>query len=245
MITFKNKKTSNWATIISGQPRAKLIEPKEEYDVFVSGLENTPDIFGHMWECEKLLSCWGDRGWLGAARKQGETKVFSTENILNLWDLHACLVENYDDLPFKKLPNEQQIQQGKSQWYGIRTAYQIMEDFENSISEKYDFVMRYRYDLEFAPHNQHKQPNWKLIEKMLTDDPDLIIGDSGNSYDGFGDVIAMGTRDAMMKYSKFGEQFLDIRPNYSNNESATEYYLKEVCGLNPQSPWNLQIGIHR
>ena len=86
-----------WATIISGQPRAKLKESKEEYDVFVSGLESKPDIFGHIWESEKLLSSWGPRGWLGAAGKEGTTVTFSSDETLDVWKPNKCIVENYDD----------------------------------------------------------------------------------------------------------------------------------------------------
>lgn len=234
-----------WATIISGQPRAKLKESKEEYDVFVSGLESKPDIFGHIWESEKLLSSWGPRGWLGAAGKEGTTVTFSSDETLGVWKPNKCIVENYDEHSFKDLPSDKNIQSGTSMWYGIRTAFKAMESFEDEISEKYEFVMRYRYDLEFAPHNQHLQPDWTTVEQMLRDDPNLIIGDSGNCYGGFGDVIGLGSRSAMEKYSKFYKHWSDIRVRMKNNEAATEYYLKEVCGLNPQSPWNLGIGMHR
>jgi len=245
IVNLKNEKASRWATIISGQPRAKLEEPKEEYEVFVSGLDKVPDMFGHMWECGELLSGWGERGWLGAAGKMGTTKVFHSKRSLEVWDLHAFLVEDYDNLSFQYLPKSNNIQQGTSQWYGINKAFQVMEWFEENVSKEYDFVMRYRYDLEFAPHNQHNQPNWKLIEEMLTEDKKLIIGDAATSYNGFGDMVAMGSREAMKRYSNFCNYFVDIRPNHPNNEEATEYYLKTICGLNLKSPWNLDIGIHR
>tara|TARA_R110000851_G_scaffold54685_1_gene128813 strand:- start:455 stop:1192 length:738 start_codon:yes stop_codon:yes gene_type:complete len=245
MNLLKNEKTSNWATIISGQPRAKLVEPKEEYEAFVSGLENKPDIFSHIWDCGRLLSSWGPRGWLGAAGKEGTTVTFSSKEALDVWKPHAYVMEDYDNLPFKDLTTDYNIQQGCSQWYGINTAYSAMESFENVVSEKYDFVMRYRYDLEFAPHNQHNQRDWKLIEEMLTDDPNLIIGDSGSSYEGFGDLIAFGSRNAMVKYSEFYKHWENIRPGHGNNEMATEYYLKEMCGLNLIAPWAMDIGMHR
>ena len=142
ILKIKIMENKKWATIISGQPRADIVSAKRDYDEFISGLNHNPDVFSHTMMSNDVISYWGIGGWSSINGKP-PTQIRSNDEIINLWNPKKFLSENYYDFDFDNRVRSS----GFSMTYGIKKSFELLQEFENETNTKYDYVIRWRYDL--------------------------------------------------------------------------------------------------
>ena len=76
-----------------------------------------------------------------------------------------------------------------SMWYKIQDCLNLMVDYENKFSIKYDYIIKCRFDLKF--HNSLPLPK---------NDSDIIIPPGYDWRDGINDLFAFGSRESMIYY---------------------------------------------
>jgi len=246
IIVRKETKGSKWATIVSGQPRGNLPKAKEEYDNFISGIGETPDIFCHLWNSEDMLSIWGNGGWLSAARKNDRTPIYSLEDVIKVWDPNAYLEENYKSDEFSII-KDPKFQSGFSMTYGTKMAHRIKSFYEEIVNPEdyYDYVIRWRYDNHLGIED-NKNIDWKHIIEQI-DDENVIIVPPGWDWGNYGccDLFAVGSAKAMRIYSMVNDYFLTLKPLHPNNEGVLKHFLEKTFKLDiKEYPWTC-VGIHR
>lgn len=245
---FRTKeKTSDWATIISGQPRGNMVQAKKEYDNIISQMdESAPDVFAHTWTSDKLLSIWGDKGWLGAAGKNEETKIFTPEDVINIWNPAGILVDNNDEMSFNDEIENQKWKNGFSMTYGTKMAHRVKTLFEQHVVEdKYKYVIRWRYDIHLGV-DDNKEVDWDLIKEKISDDNTVVVPPGWN-WGNYGccDLFAIGSYRSMLLYTMWNDFFMGTIPLHANNEGSLKHYLEKICGLNlVEYPFTC-LGIHR
>lgn len=244
---FSEEKTSDWATLISGQPRANMKKAKEEYDNIVNQMDGpTPDIFSHVWTSDKLLSIWGSDGWLGAAGKQERTEIWTPDDVVNIWKPKGMMVENNDEMWFNSQIENQNWRNGFSMTYGTKMAHRVKTLFEQHVSkENYKYVIRWRYDIHLGVED-NKSVDWKEIEDIISDNNTVIVppGWDWGKY-ACCDLFAIGSSRSMLMYSMWNDFFLSTIPLHSNNEGSLRHYLEKICELRViEYPFTC-LGIHR
>ena len=242
-----DQKSSDWATIISGQPRGNMKQAREEYENIINQMNSpAPDVFAHVWISDKLLSIWGDRGWMGAAGNQDDTPVYSPQDVIDIWQPKGIMVENNDEMWFNSQIENPKWRNGFSMTYATKMAHRVMTLFEQHMAEEnYKYVIRWRYDIHLEKE-KNKSVDWKEIEDTISDENTIIIPpgwDWGNY--GCCDLFGIGSHRAMLLYSMWNEFFMGTIPLHANNEGSLRHYLEKICGLRlVEYPFGC-LGIHR
>jgi hypothetical protein len=151
-----------WATILSGQPRADMESAKNDYNEFISDLGEIPDNFCHIMTSSELLSTWGNGGWNG-----NQTKVRSIQDVKDIWSPLSYKTDIFENLHFNN--DYIGLAGGLSMTYGIKKTFEIMEEYEKINNLNYKYVIKYRYDLNLFTSKdffKRKQSNKNLNENI-------------------------------------------------------------------------------
>jgi hypothetical protein len=84
---------------------------------------------------------WGDGGW----NKNQPTEIRKSDDVMRVWNPKKFLIEKYDDFDFRNKENI--LSSGLSMTYGIKKSFDIMSEYEVENNFKYDYVIKWRYDL--------------------------------------------------------------------------------------------------
>jgi hypothetical protein len=264
-----------WATIISGQPRADINSSYKDYSEFIEGIGQSPDVFCRMMESSRLLSVWGNSGW------GGSTTVRTGDEVINLWSPKKHKSDWFDDLEFSN--DEPKLAAGLSMTYGIKKSFELLSEYEKDNNIKYDYVIKWRYDLFYKGNPESRKPNTPLYGKLKDDfvntpcsfwdstcypedrfvkeyddkidwgwiineinDQNTVVVSPGWCWDGKGycDLMLVGSRNAMERYSRYHDEFRNITPRASGNEHVLQIYLAEQ-GIRVLNYFFGDIGVYR
>lgn len=126
----------DWAVIVSGQPRGGIHESHDDFKDFTKYFDGV-DAFCHFMNSSEFLS--------GMWRSQN-SNLQSVEDTCKLWNPKKNKVENYQDLNFKDI-SDFRASGGMSMTYGIKSAFDLLKEYENETGVNYKYVIRWRYDL--------------------------------------------------------------------------------------------------
>ena len=151
----------------------------------------------------------------------------SHEEILSLFKPKRFLSENFDskeiqdkvlraNLYIEKSPMAEILPNGKrngeinpvsvfSMWYKIKNCLDLMLAYEIETGEKYDLIIKGRFDLKF--HNNIPMPTYS---------EEILIPPGYDWRGGINDVFAFGAREAMIYYCSM----FDYLENYIANENV-------------------------
>jgi hypothetical protein len=233
----------------SGQPRC-VEKGYEDFLNLFNGLEY--DVFGHIWQHDKLLSSWGDQmGW-----ENKQSKVHDATQFVELYKPKKYIIEDYDKTDFYKNTSVSpgyrnpinKVWSSWSQFYSIKKAFEVKEQYENENNVSYKYAIKYRmdHDVEW----DKTIVDWENIKKRIDENPKLILVNPGYDWpDGHGcsNLFAIGTSEAMKKYSLVYDNYPEIiKTNQyaSYDESNLKVHLEKINDLVVEH-CSIHIGVYR
>jgi len=243
------KKMSDIAICFGGQPRCldKAFADIKKYF-------NTEDfdVFAHLWKSDDLLSSWGHN--MGFENKQ--TKVEEPNIFVDLYKPKHFYIEDYKSssfynktspyLGYRNMTNK--IWSSMSQFYSMKKSFDAMVEWEEKNNHKFKYAAKFRmdfdidWDLTTEPINE--------IKRRIDEKPNTLFVNPGWNWpngDGISALLAIGSREVMLKYSLFYEQYLNIiqnNPNWSYDESNIKWYVEKICGIEVEE-CQISVGVYR
>jgi hypothetical protein len=88
--------------------------------------------------------------------------------------------------------------------------------------------------------------DWDYIKYELSDKKTIFLSPGWNWGDyGCCDLFLIGTRESMELYSKYHDEFEELRPKYTRNEGVLRHYLEKSCNFRVLNYYFGDVGIHR
>lgn len=233
----------------SGQPR-QIHKGHADFIKLMEGQEY--DVFAHLWDCEGLLSAWGNNmGW-----ENKQTPFYSPVDFEELYKPIRIKSDDYTKTPFYEQTSNNQgylnpvnkFYSSYSQFYSLKEAFNVKENYEKETGTKYKYAVRYRTDLEVDFGNS--TIDWDSFKKRIDENPNLIMVNPGWDWPnghGCANHFAIGTSDGMRKYSLLFDNYPYIvqnNPYGSYDESNLKMHLERFCGLKVEH-CTINHGIYR
>ncbi len=235
--------------VFSGQAR-QLHRGHSDFMKLVDGLDY--DIFAHIWECESLLSAWGNNmGW-----ENKQTKIHSPAEFIELYNPTKCEYEDYTKSEFYRhtssnngyLNPVNKFYSSLSQFYSLKMAFEVKEKYEKESGITYKYAMRYRTDLEVD--FKESKIDWNSFKERIDRNSNLILVNPGWDWPnghGCANHFAIGTSESMKKYSLLFDNYGYIVKNNiygSYDESNLKVHLEKFCGLTVEH-CSIHHGVYR
>jgi hypothetical protein len=155
-----------------------------------------PDVFISTWDPSDTI-----KSSLQADTKH-LTDSLTADEVLQLLKPKRFLSQNFDSPEIQETVNRAKLYIEKSpmngemnpvsvfsMWYKIKNCLDLMLDYEKETGERYDLIIKGRFDLKF--HNNIPIPEYST---------DILIPPGYDWRGGINDVFAFGARDSMLYY---------------------------------------------
>lgn len=220
----------------SGQVR----QLQKGYNDFIKLMDGQDyDVIAHLWECPHLLSAWGNNmGW-----ENSQTIVHHPNEFIELYNPSKCTYEDYTKTPFFEKTSQNngylnpinKFFSSYSQFYCLKQAFIVKDEYEKEMGDTYKYGVRYRTDLEVDFNNS--QIDWNSFKERIDKNPNLILVNPGWDWPnghGCANHFAIGTSAAMKQYSLLFDNYPTIvqsNPFGTYDESNLKMHLEKYCGL--------------
>lgn len=140
---------------------------------------------------------------------------------------------------FKKSPRAKYnlelgwVKRLKYQWYCVKKAFEMIEEYE-----KYDLIIRCRYDVKFNDKNIIKYDFKKLNVPMIHSTEHILEinnTDQFGTIESYSDHFAIGNPEIMKKYFSLYDHITEMYEKYNVDISYAEqmlsFYIKNICKI--------------